>query len=467
MNHNTKKVREALKSIPSIDEIIQKFEKKYNIDVPLDFFKSQINKELNLIRDTFKNELSLDDPKKYIENIIEKFYNRINSKSLKSVINGTGIILHTGLGRAPISKEILIEGILQNYPYSNLELDLNSGKRGDRNVHISDLISSICSCEKSLVVNNNAAAVMLTLNAICGNKEVIISRGQQVEIGGSFRIPDVIRKAKSIMVEVGTTNKTHLEDYEKAINENTAAILYVHTSNYKVIGFTSEVEITKLSELSKKYQIPLIVDLGSGSIMDFKSFDLPMEKMVKKYISMGSDIITFSGDKLLGGPQSGIISGRSHLIDKVKNNSIYRAVRCDKIRISILENILRTYYNSKSVSDKNLSVKLFLRSQNNLRTIAEKIIKAFSKKIILKYNIKHFDSFVEAGSGSLPTEKIKSVAISFKNKDISANHLYNKFIKHKTPVVGYINNDKFNIDLKAIPEDQINILIDSMSKILK
>ena len=188
---------------------------------------------------------------------------------------------------------------------------------------------------------------MLTLNSICNQKEVIISRGQQVEIGGSFRIPDVIEKSNSIMVEVGTTNKTHTSDYEKAINSSTGAILYVHTSNYKVIGFTNEIDIKELSKLSKKHNIPLIIDLGSGSIFDFKSFGLPMEKMIKKYVNLEPNIINFSGDKLLGGPQSGMISGDRNLVKLIKQNSIYRAVRCDKIRISILENILRTYYSTK------------------------------------------------------------------------------------------------------------------------
>ena len=463
MNTKQSKVREALKNIPSIDEILSIFQKNYKLDVPLDYFKFELNNELDYIRKQFKENLLIDNSSEFIKKRINNFYNKINLKSLKPVINGTGIILHTGLGRAPISKDILIEGILQNYPYSNLEINLKNGKRGDRNVHISNLISSICNCEQSIAVNNNAAAVMLTLNAICSNKQVIISRGQQVEIGGSFRIPDVISKSQSKMVEVGTTNKTHLNDYEIAINNKTAAILYVHTSNYKVIGFTSEVAIDKLSKLSNQHNIPLIVDLGSGSIADFKSQDLPMEKMVRKYFSMGADIITFSGDKLLAGPQSGIISGKSKWIEIIKNNSIYRAVRCDKIRISILENILRTYHTSKKITDKNLSVQLFLRNQDQLRKNAKTILKKIPKKVINKYKINIFDSFVEAGSGSLPTEKINSVALSFSSIDESPEKIYKKFISLKIPIIGYIHKNKFNIDLKAIPDDQLEILIDSIS----
>ena len=464
MSIKNKKVREALKLIPSIDEILKNFKNSLS-NVPQEYLKYQLNKNLNEIRNNFQNEKYLDNPTKYISNQIKNILENAAYKSLKPVINGTGIVLHTGLGRAPISKEILIEGINQNYPYSNLEFDILNGKRGDRNIHISNLINSICDTEETIVVNNNAAAVMLTLNSICYNKEVIISRGQQVEIGGSFRIPDVIKKSNSIMVEVGTTNKTHTKDYEKAINKSTAAILYVHTSNYKVIGFTNQIDIKELSQLSKKYDIPLIIDLGSGSIFDFKSFGLPMEKMIKKYVQLGADIITFSGDKLLGGPQSGIISGNQKLVKLIKQNSIYRAVRCDKIRISILENILRTYYSSKKVTDKNLAIQLFIRTPKELSKIAKALLSILSSDIKEKYNITSTKSFVEAGSGSLPTEKMKSVALSFKPEKISINKLYKMFISLDTPIIGYINNDTYFIDLKAIPDDQIDLLAKSINEL--
>ena len=462
MSIKSNKVREALKSIPSVDEILNCFNSS---SLPSEFAKFHINRTLKKIRADFKNELFIDDPKSHIKSTFQILFNKINQKSLKPVINGTGIILHTGLGRAPISKEILIDGIIQNYPYSNLEFDIENGKRGDRNSHISELISSICNADKSIVVNNNAAAVMLVLNSLCSNKEVIISRGQQVEIGGSFRIPDVIQKSQSKMIEIGTTNKTHIKDYENAINKKTSAILYVHTSNYKVVGFTNEVEIKDLSKIAKQNKVPLIIDLGSGSIIDFKSFGLPMEKMINKYFSLGADIVTFSGDKLLGGPQSGIISGNKELIDKIKSNSIYRTVRCDKIRISILENILRTYYSSIKVDDKNLAIKLFLRDKKELKKNAKKILKLLSDSIIKKFNINYVESNVEAGSGSLPTEKISSIALSFKSKTISPNNIYNKFINLKTPVIGYIRNNQFYIDLKAVPDDQFNLLIESIELI--
>ena len=463
MNTKQNKVREALKNIPSVDEIINKFQ---ITDTPLKFLKYSINIELSNIRTKILAGENINDIKKYTFNKINKIFNKIKNNSLQPVINGTGIILHTGLGRAPISKDILVDGILKNYPYSNLELNLETGKRGDRNIHVSSLFNSLCDCEDSIIVNNNASAVILMLNSLCNKKEVIISRGQLVEIGGSFRIPDVMNKSQSKMIEVGTTNKTHIKDYEDAITDNTSAIIYVHTSNYKVVGFTNEIDINELHLLAKKYNLPLLIDLGSGSFADFKYLGLPFEKMISKYIKKGADIITFSGDKLLGGPQSGIIVGKKKYINIIKSNSLYRAFRCDKIRISIMETILRTYYTSKKISDKNLSIQLFKRSRNKLKINANKIISGLSTEITKNYKINIVDSLVEAGSGSLPTEKIDSIAISIYSKIKKANKLYQIFLKNTNPVIGYIKNEIFYIDLKAVTNDQIDDLIKTINKVL-
>jgi len=463
MSKTKNNTREVFKQIPSIDQII----KNYQLEIPNDYFKYCINLVLDEVRLDIHNGKDIENVKLYVDNKINQKINLITNNSLKEVINATGIILHTGLGRAPISEEILIESVKNTYPYTNLEFNLENGERGDRNSHISGLFNSLCNVDSSLIVNNNAAAVMLMLNSICENKEVIISRGQQVEIGGSFRIPDVIKKSNCKMVEVGTTNKTHLKDYESAITKNTAAILYVHTSNYKVVGFTSEVEISQLSKLSNKYNLPLLVDLGSGSLVDYKSFGLPMEKLVKEYVKKGANIISFSGDKLLGGPQAGILVGDTKLISLINNNPIYRSVRCDKVRISIMEGILRTYYSDKKISKNNLSIQLFIRTINEIKKNVSFIISKLSKVIIKNFNIKIVDTYVEAGSGSLPTEKIPSVSLIFKHKTITASQLYNRFLNCDTPVVGYINNDVYHIDFKAIPKTQNQKLIKSIKQALK
>jgi len=462
MNKIDKNAREAFKKIPSVDELL----KKYQPEIPISFFKYNLNLLLKQIRKEISQGKLNKNIGKYTYSKVSELIKKISINSLKEVINGTGIILHTGLGRAPISKDILIDSINKTNPYSNLEINLGTGKRGDRNIHVSSLLNSLCNSESSLITNNNASAVMLMLNSLCDSKEVIISRGQQVEIGGSFRIPDVIKKSNCKMVEIGTTNKTHLEDYEEAINKNTGAILYVHTSNYKVVGFTNEINIKELSKLSKKRNIPLLIDLGSGSIADYKFFGLPMEKMVTKYLKLGANLIAFSGDKLLGGPQAGVLAGDKNIIDKIFVNPIYRAVRCDKLRISIMENILRTYYSSKDISDINLTLHLFKRNRDAIRKIAKKIINSISKIKIKKYSLNYQESFVEAGSGSLPNEKIPSVALSFKSKEVSTQTLFIKFLNSKTPIIGYIKNNIFYIDLKAIPNEQITLLIDSINEVL-
>ena len=463
MSKTNNNAREVFKKIPSVDQII----KNYRLEIPKDYFKYCVNLVLDEVRFDIHNGKEIDDIKLYVNDKINQKINHISNNSLKEVINATGIILHTGLGRAPISEEILIQSIKNTYPYTNLEFNLENGKRGERNSHISDLFNSLCNVDSSLIVNNNAAAVMLMLNSICEGKEVIISRGQQVEIGGSFRIPDVIKKSNCKMIEVGTTNKTHLNDYESEINENTAAILYVHTSNYKVIGFTNEIEINDLSKLATKYNIPLLVDLGSGSLADYKSFGLPMEKLVKEYVKKGANIISFSGDKLLGGPQAGIIVGDNKLIKLIKNNPIYRSVRCDKVRISIMEGILRTYYSERKISKHNLSIQLFIRTIDEIKENISFIISKLSKNHIDQFNIKSINTYVEAGSGSLPTEKIPSLSLVFKHQDITASQLYKRFLHCDTPVVGYINNNVYHIDFKAIPNNQSQKLIKSIKQALK
>ena len=459
MNKNKSNAREALKQIPSIDEILLEFP----LSIPVVFYKYHINKTLSHIRQEINDGVLTENIKEYCFDKIKGLNNKIANNSLNQVINGTGIILHTGLGRAPISKEILIDGVTKNYPYSNLELDLENGKRGDRNSHISILINTICESEGSLIVNNNAAAVILMLNSISENKEIIVSRGQLVEIGGSFRIPDIMVKSNCKMVEVGTTNKTHIKDYTKAINSKTSAILYVHTSNYKVVGFSSVVEIFELSKIAKENNIPLLVDLGSGSFADFKKMELPIDKIASKYFKEGADVVTFSGDKLLGGPQGGIIAGKRNLIKKMYKNSLYRAFRYDKIRLSIMETILRTYYSSTNISEANLTISLFKRSKKELYEIGQKILKSCKIK---KFDIELIETTVEAGSGSLPTEKIPSYAIKVVSNSVKPLKIYDRFLKSKIPVIGYIKENSFYIDLKAIPENQIKVLISSIKECL-
>ena len=307
--------KNQFQNLPSVSEVLLKVDN--SIIIHNSILSYIINKELTSFRKLARmHKLTVNriEITNMILHNIHKFY----QKNMNSIINGTGIVLHTGFGRAPIKQNILRKVIKRIEGYSNLEFDLETGKRGNRLDHIRDLLNGITGSELGMMVNNNSAAVLLALNTIAENKEVIISRGQQVEIGGSFRIPDIIAKGNCILKEVGTTNRTHLGDYEKSINSQTGLLLWVHTSNYVVKGFTKDVPLTDLVTLGKKKRIPVMVDLGSGALLNLADLNLPHEIIVQDVVKTGADVITFSGDKLLGGPQAGIVVGKNRFVKKME-----------------------------------------------------------------------------------------------------------------------------------------------------
>ena len=418
-----------------------------------DFLKNFINRAINQYRNKIKNnELSMS-PSELLSNITGKVI-KDSSRSLVNIINGTGIVLHTGFGRAPFDSKLLKSIAKRLDGYVNLEFDLDSGKRGDRQSHVRDHLSSICGSESSLCVNNNAASVMLSINEMAYGGEVIVSRGQLVEIGGSFRIPDIIKKSGAILREVGTTNRTHFSDYKKAVSKKTKLILWVHTSNYVVKGFTRSVPLSDLVQLGRSKNIPVMVDWGSGAILDMKSLGLANEMPIRTIMSNKPDILTFSGDKLIGGPQSGIIIGKEKWINAMQKNPLYRVMRSDKITLGLLEEILRSYRSNYFTKD-NLSLRMLTTKRNTLVNRGKKVIQGLTKKKIRDFNIVLENSKVEAGSGSLPENPIESMALSFSHKNISSNELARKFRSGRIPVVGYIKLNKFMIDLKAILPNQL------------
>ena len=453
--------REALKNIPSLDKILSTSNNSNK--VPSHLLKSKINHFLSNLRLEINQGKIPDDIPKYIHQNVEKIILLNSNHSLRSVINGTGIILNTGLGRAPLSKDMILSVAESIYPYSNLEVNIGSNSRGNRLDHISPIINSLVGSEQSLMVNNNAAAVMIMLNSICKNKKVIISRGEQVEIGGSFRIPDIIESSGCKMAEVGTTNKTKLSDYENAIDKDTAAVLVVHTSNYKVVGFTESVDFDKLSQLCKSKGVELLFDLGSGAILNDNSSNIPFERKINEYLTSGASVVTYSGDKLLGGIQAGILSGKKELIDRIYKNPMYRTLRCDKYRIALMEKILRTYDSRDSVTKSNLALQLFLRSRDHLNKNAQEVIKNLNDNIKKSFTFKITDTLVEAGSGSLPTETIESVAITIKSDVLSSNKISKKLRLCNSPIFNYIKNDIVHIDFKAITDDQLDLLSDQIN----
>ena len=455
-------ISKQLKELPSISQVMHEI----NNDITLHnrYLKEIINLQIKIYRKlALSNELDYTR-KEIIQRIIQEV-NRLDQSSIKNLINGTGIVLHTGFGRAPISKKIIQRVATKLDGYINLEFDLFDGKRGYRQNHLSKMCNAIFGSQSSLLVNNNASAVLLSLNSLAEGKEVIVSRGQEVEIGGSFRIPDIIQKSHAKLKEIGTTNRTHLADYEKAISSSTGAILWAHTSNYVVRGFTKEVPLKDLALLSKKKRIPLIVDLGSGTIISTDNYNLPKEKNIQEVSKTGADIITFSGDKLIGGPQSGFIIGKKRYINKISQNPLYRTYRCDKWAIAFMEETLKTFQSDDKFDSSNLSLKLLTSSRRELFIRGKRIIDSIPKSKMKALGLTLEESLVEAGSGSLPLKSIPSIALKFQPKEMSVSFLAKSFRLGKYPIVGYSKGNVFYIDLKAVLPKQISHLIESIKQV--
>ena len=390
----------------------------------------------------------------------------VTSSAYLPVINVTGTIIHTNLGRSLLSASAC-EGLLQAASnYINLEYNLESGNRGHRDHITEPLLQRLTGCGASTVVNNNAAAVLLTLNTLGRGKEVIVSRGELIEIGGAFRIPDVMEASGAILREVGTTNRTHLTDYENAINENTALLLKVHPSNYKIVGFTTTPEIGEITELGKRYGIPTMEDLGSGSLINLTKYGLPHEPVVRERVEAGVDILTFSGDKLLGGPQAGIIVGKSDLIQNIRKNPLMRALRVGKLTIAALEATLRLYLNEDNLTENLPMLYRCTRSVDQLRITAEKLetllVQIFDETIGVTIE----ESHTQIGSGSLPIETLPSLSIVLESPHISADALAERFRTQSRPVIGRTQDNRFWMDVRTIGERELDWIVDAAKKVM-
>lgn len=421
------------------------------------------------IRVFINNSNNEDEIIAEIKNIIDKIINdvhRLLSFNMKRVINGTGTILHTNLGRAVISKEAAQRLYNIVTGYSNLEFDLDKGNRGSRYSHFENIICRITGAEAAIAVNNNASAVLLILSSLAKGYEVIVSRGELVEIGGSFRIPDVMKQSQARLVEVGTTNKTHLYDYEQNITDETAALLKVHTSNYKIVGFTESVTIEELSILGKKHNIPVIEDIGSGVLVDLSKYGLTYEPTVQNSIKAGADIVCFSGDKLLGGPQAGIIVGKKQYIDKIKKHPLNRALRIDKFTAAILESVFHEYIDEEKAINNIPVLKMINKNAEDVRMDAEKLagkLKEMSEFIEISIE----ECLSQVGGGSLPLERIKSYSVSVKPKTMSCAYFERKLRNAEVPIIGRVVNDTFHIDLRTVLEEEDQIIYDEIKNIFE
>jgi L-seryl-tRNA(Ser) seleniumtransferase len=391
------------------------------------------------------------------EAILIRVENRIRAESSPGhvrVVNATGTILHTNLGRALLPQAAVdAMTVVATYPV-NLEYDLSAGKRGRREETIQRLLVELTGAEAATVVNNNAAAVLLGLNTFAQGKEVIVSRGELIEIGGAFRIPEVMAKSGAILKEVGSTNRTHPADYENAIGDKTALLLKVHTSNYKVVGFTSEVTLDQLVAIGKKHNIPVMEDLGSGALIDLSQYGLPKEPIVSERIRAGADVVTFSGDKILGGPQAGLMVGSREWIGRINKNHLQRALRCGKLTLAALEATLRLYRQSPDITQAIPTLRAFTRPVDEIREFGETVLPKLYAALGDDFRLMLEESTAQIGSGALPTEELPSIAISIDQPKLSATAIAKKFRDANPPIIGRIKDDRFLLDLRTIFDPQ-------------
>ena len=391
---------------------------------------------------------------------------KCSSFSLLPVINATGIVLHTNLGRAVLSERAVSNVIAASRGYSNLEYDLETGKRGKRHSHTTGILRQLTGAEDALIVNNNAAAVFLSLTTIAKDREVIVSRGELVEIGGSFRVPDVMTASGAALREIGTTNKTHLRDYRTAINEKTGLILKVHQSNYKITGFTEDVSIEQLAALGKEHGIPVMYDLGSGCLIDLKPYGIHGEPSLQEIMKSGADLVTFSGDKLLGGPQGGIIVGRQDLLEKIRKNPLARAVRVDKMTIAAFEATLMDYLDPEKALQNIPVLRMLFQSLETIRSRARKIA-AQLRKQIAGADITLIKDSSKAGGGSLPEAEFETYAVSIDPKNISVNELETRLRTGPKPIIARIKENALLLDARTIQDQDVKELIRIVSSALR
>ena len=370
--------------------------------------------------------------------------------TLQRVVNATGTVLHTNLGRA-ILPQAAIDAVIQaaSHPV-NLEYDLAQGDRGQRELAVESLLMDLSGAEAATAVNNNAAAVLLALNTLAFGKEVIVSRGELIEIGGAFRIPDIMASSGAILKEVGTTNRTHVSDYENALTDRTALLLKVHTSNYRVVGFVAEVGLAELVAIGRRRGIPVMEDLGSGALVDLSRYDLPKEPVVAERIALGADLVTFSGDKVLGGPQAGVVVGRATLVKQMAANPLHRAVRCGKLTIAALEATLRLYRESACIAHAIPTLRMFTRPLADIENVAQRALPALASALGAGFRVSVQDSTSQIGSGALPTEEIPTKVIAIEHDFMGPHRIAGRFRQARPPIIGRVSDDQFLLDARMI-----------------
>lgn len=455
-----------LRRIPKVDDVLNKLAASENLQSPSNLVTEAVRKVLSEIREDILSGASLEVASmESILSLVKLKLTKMQKSKLHNVINATGIILHTNLGRARLGDKAVDAVVKAARNYSNLEYDVELGKRGNRNSHIEEILTRLTGAESAIIVNNNAAAVMLILSTVARGKEVVISRGELVEIGGSFRIPAIIEQSGSILNEVGTTNKTHLYDYQDAIDpETTAALLKVHTSNFKIAGFSDSPALKELADLSRKHSLPLIHDIGSGTLVDLNKYGIADEPTVHKSVEDGADIISFSGDKLLGGPQAGIIIGKKKYIDAMKKNQLARALRIDKLTLAALEATLRAYLEDTAEEDIP-TLNMLSASKEKLKDKADKLGGVISDNVS-ECTVEVIEEYSQVGGGSVPGQMLDTFVVALQTEKISVMELESRIRKSDAPIIARISKNRLLLDVRTIEEHDFSYIASRIAQCL-
>ena len=452
--------KELFQKIPAVDRLLgSSLLVRLMPRYPRALVLKAIHQVLEEIRQEIKAEDEFRDLSKLgVEPVSERVGERLEllyRPSLRPVINATGIVVHTNLGRS-----LLAERVLQKFRplaggYSNLEFDLNKGERGSRYTHIEEILKEITGAEAAMVVNNNAAAVLLSLDTLAKGREVIVSRGQLVEIGGSFRVPDVMKRSGAKMVEVGTTNKTHLRDYESAIGPETALLLKVHQSNFQIVGFSEEVDTATLVNLGRKHGLAVMEDLGSGCFIDFSKYGLLKEPTVQDVVTQGVDVLTFSGDKMLGGPQAGIILGRKDLIETIRKNQLTRALRIDKLTLLALEETLRIYRDEEAALREIPTLRMIVQPPKALKAKARRLMRMIGDLDPANFSLALSPGDSRVGGGALPLLSLPSSLVSLSPGRLSAHTMEDWLRAYDPPIIARVEKERVLLDVRTIQDKEM------------
>ena len=467
---STGEKKDLFQQIPAVDRLLNSpFLAEMLSNYPRSLVLKAVHQVLEEIRNAIKSGRGFEEPSMLslegVSHLVSKKLVLLHRPSLKPLVNATGVVVHTNLGRSILAERVLARFKPLAGGYSNLEYDLQKGERGSRYSHVEGILKEITGAEAGTVVNNNAAAVLVALDTLARGREVVVSRGQLVEIGGSFRIPEVMKRSGAKMVEVGTTNKTHLRDYEEVIGPDTALLLKVHKSNYHLIGFTQDVDTVELATLAHKRGIPVMEDLGSGCFVDFSKYGLIKEPTVQEVLGQSVDLVTFSGDKLLGGPQAGILLGRKPIVEAIKKNQLSRALRIDKLTLMALEETLRIYRDEPTAVKEIPTLQMILAPYEQLRSKARRLRRMIGKLNSANLALQLEDGTSKVGGGALPLLVIPTCLIVLNPSALSANALEERLRAYDPPIIARVEKNRVLLDVRTIRDTELKIVAQAIKEI--